>query len=110
MGAGVQVDSLGGGAFTLTTMPNLAMSVPLAELRLRHQRRERADAAASRAKASGELQPSSRESAEIYSRVRDPPGSLLALCLPAGACMTDKAAPLFDCRRKQHSGRTRSGP
>ena len=53
MGAGIQADSLGGGAFTTTTFPSLSLSVPLAELRLRQQRRERGDAAASRAKASG---------------------------------------------------------
>ena len=53
MGAGIQADSLGGGAFTTTTFPSLALSVPLAELRLRQQRRERGDAAASRAKTSG---------------------------------------------------------
>lgn len=53
MGAGIQADSLGGGTFTTTTFPSLALSVPLAELRLRQQRRERGDAAASRAKTSG---------------------------------------------------------
>ncbi|CAL5228630.1 g11796 [Coccomyxa viridis] len=52
-GAGVQFGTVAEGAFTATTLPNLAMSVPLAELRLHHQRRERADAAGSRAKATG---------------------------------------------------------
>ncbi len=54
-GAGVQFGTLAEGAFTATTLPNLAMSVPLAELRLHHQRQERAEAAASRAKATGGL-------------------------------------------------------
>ena len=53
-GAGVHIGSLAEGAFTVTTLPNLAMSVPFAELRLHHQRKERADAAGSRAKATGE--------------------------------------------------------
>ena len=44
---GSPIDSLGGGGtFLASTLPNLAMSVPLAELRLRQQRKERADAAA----------------------------------------------------------------
>ena len=47
--------TLAGGAFTITTFPNLAMSVPLAGLRLRYQRRERADAALGRAKSAGVL-------------------------------------------------------
>ena len=55
VGSGIQVGTLAGGAFTITTFPNLAMSVPLAGLRLRHQRRERADAALSRAKSAGVL-------------------------------------------------------
>ena len=55
---GSPLDSLGGGGtFLASTLPNLAMSVPLAELRLRHQRKERADAAASRAKASSGVAP-----------------------------------------------------
>ena len=54
-GAGVQFGTVAEGAFTATTLPNLAMSVPLAELRLHHQRRERADAAGARAKATGGL-------------------------------------------------------
>ena len=50
---GSPIDSLGGGGtFLASTLPNLAMSVPLAELRLRQQRKERADAAALRARAS----------------------------------------------------------
>ena len=50
---GSPLDSLGGGGtFLASTLPSLAMSVPLAELRLHQQRKERADAAASRAKAS----------------------------------------------------------
>ncbi len=53
MGAGIQTDCLGRGAFTTTTFPSLALSVSLAELRLRQQCAKRADAAALRAKSSG---------------------------------------------------------
>ncbi len=55
VGSGIQVGTLAGGAFTITTFPNLAMSVPLAGLRLRYQRRERVDAALGRAKSAGVL-------------------------------------------------------
>ena len=52
-GAGIQIGPLAEGNFTAVTLPNMAMSVPLAELRLHRQRSERADAAAARAKATG---------------------------------------------------------
>ena len=74
---GCPMDGLGGGgAFLASTLPNLAMSVPLAELRLRQQRRERADAEPPRGRRPPQVPPPrwsrSVEQSDVVLQMPDP--------------------------------------